>query len=208
MNDIFNSWLSTQASEAAELSANSDIVNIVPLSMPVPKIASWLNRDMTQNSTSSSTADSTNADKEEARPPSRFLVNFRCNGFVLPPGALRPQFVKDGVFRIGVYFPSDYLRQANFMKVLTLLMPFNFFHPNARRPHLCVGRMAPGAGLVDIVYQLYEMISMARATIREDDSLNPAACQWFRTHWDGKPVDTRPLRRRELDLHVEKLAKD
>jgi hypothetical protein len=40
--------------------------------------------------------------------------------------------------------------------------------------------------------------------MREDDALNKAACAWAREHQDRFPVDRRPLRRRQLELTVDR----
>ena len=85
------------------------------------------------------------------------------------------------------------------------LGPPNVWHPNISdtQPAICVGRLVPGTGLVDLLYQCWEIITWNKKTIREDDALNRAACQWARHNLARLPVDTRPLKRRPLDLHIE-----
>ena len=125
----------------------------------------------------------------------RYLVEFRCKGFVeRAPGDV----IEADRFRVGVYFPPDYLRVADPFRVLTWLGPRNVWHPNisATAPVICVGRLTPGTGLVDILYQLFEVISWNKVTMREDDALNAVACQWARRHPHRFPVDRRPLKRR------------
>ena len=54
--------------------------------------------------------------------------------------------------------------------------------------------------------QIYDDVSekiFGHAPMREDDALNKEACQWARGHLDRFPVDRRPLKRRQLNLHVE-----
>lgn len=126
----------------------------------------------------------------------RYLVRFRCKGFVRSDSSVE---IAD-CFDVGIRFPSDYLRRAEPMEVLTWLGPRNAFHPNIsnRFPVICIGRLAPGTSLVDIVYQVFEVISWQKVKMREDDALNREACAWARHHADRYPVDRRPLKRRTL----------
>lgn len=129
----------------------------------------------------------------------RYIAQFLCKGLVqLESGAI----VEAGRFDVGIRFPDDYLRTANPFHVLTWLGPRNIWHPNiaADAPVICVGRVAPGTGLADLLYQVFEIITWNKVTMREDDALNQAACQWARQHKDRFPVDRRPLKRRALDL--------
>jgi hypothetical protein len=124
----------------------------------------------------------------------RYVAQFRCLGLVrLASG----EIVESNRFRAGICFPADYLRTADPYRVVTWLGPRNVWHPNisAEAPSICVGRCAPGTGLVDILHQVFEIITWNKVTMREDDALNRAACQWARHHQDRFPVDRRPLRR-------------
>ena len=134
-------------------------------------------------------------------PADRYLVEFRCRGLVeCEPGTI----VEATCFRVGIWFPSTYLRVADPFRVLTWLGPHNVWHPNisASVPLVCVGRLAAGTGLVDILYQLFEIITWNKVTMREDDALNAAACQWARRHPDRYPVDQRPLKRRAAAFRI------
>jgi hypothetical protein len=135
-------------------------------------------------------------------PSDRYLVAFDCMGLVQEaPGRI----VDADHFEVGVWFPADYLRTADPFHVLTWLGPRSVWHPNiaADAPVICVGRLTPGTSLVDLIYQVFEIITWNKVTMREDDALNRAACQWARSHRDRLPIDRRPLKRRTLDLHVE-----
>lgn len=135
-------------------------------------------------------------------PADRYLVAFDCKGLVQEaPGRI----VEANHFEVGVWFPSDYLRTADPFRVLTWLGPRNIWHPNiaADAPVICVGRLAPGTSLVDLIYQVFEIITWNKVTMREDDALNKAACQWARSNRECLPIDRRPLKRRALDLRVE-----
>jgi hypothetical protein len=128
-------------------------------------------------------------------------VEFRCTGLV----ERRPGKVEEADrFQVGIWFPATYLRVADPFHVLTWLGPRNIWHPNisARAPVICVGRFAPGTGLVDLLYQVFEIVTWNKVTMREDDALNRAACQWARQHRDRFPVDRRPLKRRAPALQV------
>jgi hypothetical protein len=135
----------------------------------------------------------------------RYIVEFRCKGLIeRSPGDV----VEAGRFHVGVWFPSNYLRAANPFQVLTWLGPRNVWHPNisATEPIICIGTLAPGTGLVDILYQVFEVITYNKVTMREDDALNAAACQWARRHRDRFPIDRRPLKRRTVSIRTSDLS--
>ena len=102
------------------------------------------------------------------------------------------------MFDVGLHFPSNYLRRVDPTLVLACLKPFEVWHPNIRPPLICIGHLPPGTGIVDIVYQVFEVITYNKVTMREDDALNRAACAWARKNQDRFPVDTRPLTRRRV----------
>jgi hypothetical protein len=135
-------------------------------------------------------------------PANRFLALFTCKGLVeQAPGTI----VEAEHFEVGIWFPSDYLRQADPFRVLSWLGPRNAYHPNIScdAPLICPGRLAAGTELVDILYQVFEIITWKKVTMREEDALNKPACQWARANLSRFPIDPRPLKRRQLDLHVE-----
>jgi hypothetical protein len=107
-------------------------------------------------------------------------------------------------FEVGITFPPDYLRRIDPFEIVTWLGPRNVFHPNIsdRGPFICVGRLAPGMPLVDLLYQVFEIITYQKVTMREDDALNADACAWARRHRDRLPIDRRPLKRRALELQI------
>ena len=134
-------------------------------------------------------------------PADRYLVEFRCRGLVKRDAG---EVVEASRFQVGIWFHATYLRVAQPFRVLTWLGPHNVWHPNisACEPLVCVGRLEAGTGLVDILYQLFEIITWNKVTMREDDALNAAACQWARQHPDRYPVDRRPLKRRAPAFHI------
>lgn len=134
-------------------------------------------------------------------PPRHYVAQFRCRGLVQIDGEIR----EGNEFAVGIYFPPDYLRCADPAQVLTWFGPPNVWHPNIAdwAPLVCVGKLAPGTSLSDIIYQLYEVISYQKVTPREDDALNKAACAWVRNNAHRLPVDRRPLKRRALNIKVE-----
>lgn len=138
-------------------------------------------------------------------PPNRYIAQFRCKGMIR--GANGEPIEADH-FEVGIWFPSDYLRRAEPFQVLTWLGPWEVFHPNIsdKAPFICVGKLAPNTPLVDILYQCFEIITYNKVTMREDDALNAEACVWARENQYRFPVDRRPLKRRSLDLQIEKAA--
>lgn len=136
-------------------------------------------------------------------PPQHYLARLCCKGLVRTDAG---QVVEADRFEAGIWFPDDYLRQADPFKILKWFGPRRFFHPNARAPFICVGRLTPGTSLVDILYQLFEIISYNKVTMREDDALNKDACAWARRNQRLFPIDPRPLKRRSLDIDVRTIA--
>jgi ubiquitin-protein ligase len=133
-----------------------------------------------------------------------YIAQYTCRGLVKgPDGVVR----EAESFHVGIYFNSDYLRTVNPYEALTLLDPLNTYHPNVAfgAPFICVGHIAPGMPLVDLLYQVYEILTYQKLTPREDDALNKEACRWARANQARFPIDPRPLKRRPLVLEVERL---
>ena len=138
-------------------------------------------------------------------PPNRYIAQFRCKGMIRDANG---DPIEADHFEVGIWFPSDYLRRAEPFQVLTWLGPWEVFHPNIsdKAPFICVGKLAPNTPLVDILYQCFEIITYNKVTMREDDALNAEACVWARENQHRFPIDRRPLKRRALDLRIEKAA--
>ena len=132
--------------------------------------------------------------------PPHFFAEFRCRGMVRE---IEGEIREACMFRVGIWFPPDYLRTVSAFQVLRLLEPQNVWHPNINAPFICIGRLTPGTPLVDILYQIFEILTFRKFNPREDDSLNKAACAWARDNQQRFPVDPRPLKRRQLNLAVE-----
>lgn len=134
-------------------------------------------------------------------PWQRYVADFRCKGLVQAESG---EIVEAERFLVGVWFPDQYLREADPFTVLTWLGPQRAFHPNIgdRAPFICVGRLAPGTPLVDLLYRCFEIITYNRVTMREDNALNKDACAWARRNQHRFPVDRRPLKRRSVDSGV------
>ncbi len=136
-------------------------------------------------------------------PPARhYVAGFCCRGLV------RSNDGRIGLaerFELGIWFPSDYLRRADPFQVLTWFGPRRVFHPNIsdRAPLICIGRLAPGTPIVDILYQCFEVITYRKVTMMEHDSLNRDACAWARRNQGRFPVDSRPLKRRAVSIRAE-----
>ncbi len=135
--------------------------------------------------------------------PPHFIAEFHCRGLVRD---------RDGEigeacgFAVGIWFPPDYLRRADTFEMLRIFTP-GVFHPNvsADLPLICVGRLAPGTPLVDILFQIFDMLTYQKFNPRENDALNKAACAWARQNQHRFPIDRRPLKRARLDLEVRPL---
>jgi len=136
-----------------------------------------------------------------SRPFRCWIARFHCKGLVL---SNQGKVSEADDFAVAIYFPDDYLRRAHTAEVLTWLTPGNVFHPNVARdlPLICIGRMSPGMGLVDILYQVYEIITYRKITMNERNSLNKPACRWARQNTDLFPIDERPLKRQPVQIQV------
>lgn len=132
------------------------------------------------------------------QPPDRYIARFQCQGLVRDDHGV---VTEASGFDVGIWFPADYLRQAQPFQVLTWLGNPNIFHPNIKPPFICLGRLTPGMGLVDILHQCFEVIAYQNWAAH--DGLNLEACQWARNNQERFPVDPRPLKRRSLELQCE-----
>jgi hypothetical protein len=136
-------------------------------------------------------------------PPQRYVACFRCTGLCRHPSG---EIVEMNYAEVGIFLPDDYLRRTDPYQILAWLGPSNVWHPNVsdKTPIICLGRLGPGTRLVDILYQLFEIISFKN--FATGDALNLDAAQWARHHQHRFPTDPRPLKRRILDFSIELLA--
>lgn len=125
-----------------------------------------------------------------ASPANRYLAEFHCKGLIYEAGEIRTC----DRFLIGFAFPEDYCRRPDAGALVNLLAPQNVWHPNVRFPVICPGMMPAGSGLVDLIFQCYEILTYGQMGLT--DPLNEAACRWARRNMDRFPLDRRPLRRR------------
>jgi len=122
--------------------------------------------------------------------PDRYIAQLACQSLVRNG----QKVVESTGFHVGIWFSTDYLREADPSKVLTWLFPHNVWHPNIAPPFICTGHIAPGTGLVELVYRIHELITYHNFAPHE--GLNPEACAWARNNMDRFPTDCRPLKRR------------
>ena len=177
MDKVVRGFLQQQYKEAMALADESDLLDIIPV---------------------------------DGSPPDRYIAQFSCKGLVCSGGEVK----EAENFVVGIWLPSDYLRRVEPLQIVSWLAPENIFHPNIGRGPLraggplaiCLGRLSPGTPLVDLIYQCWELITYAKATMREDDALNWDACRWARWNTHRFPVDARPLKRRLVDLEVEAIG--
>jgi hypothetical protein len=132
--------------------------------------------------------------------PPHVVAEFRCRGLVREPGG---EIREADRFDVGIWFPPDYLRRGDPFQMLRLFTP-HVWHPNVSpdAPFICIGRLAAGTALIDILYQIWDILSWSKFNPRENDALNKAACAWARAHQNLFPIDRRPLKRRSLGLEV------
>ncbi|MCR9096664.1 MAG: hypothetical protein NXI30_20770 [bacterium] len=129
-----------------------------------------------------------------------FVAIFSCKGLVR---AAEGEVRERDHFEVGIRFPEDYLRYVDPSVVLTWLSPSEIWHPNIRAPFICLGHIAPGTPLVDLLHRCFEIITFDNVTMHEGDALNPHACAWARHNRERFPVDTRPIKHGSSNAGVE-----
>jgi len=171
---VFDAFLREQLRAGLALAAESDLLDLIPC-------------------------------ERRDGPPDHYLAHFSCRGLVRAPGG--PVSVAES-FTVGIRFPSDYLLRLRPAEAIWWMDPVHVFHPNITqglRPGvICVGRQTAGTPLVDLLFQIFEIITYRKVTCREDDALNRSACAWTRENLARLPIDDRPLRRRRVMLNVER----
>jgi hypothetical protein len=126
--------------------------------------------------------------------PQRYVARFHCRSVVISPGSEPRPAESD--FEFGLRLPDDYLREPEPQQVVMVFRPWVIYHPNVSGPFICLGRLAGGTPLTDILFQIYEIISFQKWSAH--DGLNEEACEWARGHQDQFPLDRRPLKRKEI----------
>ncbi len=131
--------------------------------------------------------------------PRRYLARFSCTGLIRPD---RGDVYEANRFEVVVWFHDEYLRYPDPTRVLSWLWPIHVYHPNIRKPYICVGQLTPRTSLVELLYQCFEVITFQKVTMQEHDALNAEACAWARANRKRFPVDSRPLKRRRSEPGV------
>jgi hypothetical protein len=134
-------------------------------------------------------------------PPAFYVAQFLCKGLVCGPEGT---ITEASEFLIGISFLRDHLRRVDPTRILTFLDPVQIWHPNIQPPSICVGAIVPGVGLVDLLYQCFEILTYRNVAFH--DALNVHAAQWARNHMHLLPIDRRPLKRRTVTLHLREEA--
>ena len=124
--------------------------------------------------------------------PQRYIARFRCRGIIKMTSG---EILEASLFTAGIWFPTDYMRSPATKQVVTMFPPW-LWHPNAAGPFICLGKLAGGTSLVDILFQIFELISYQRWSAH--DGLNEEACEWARNNQQRFPVDRRPLKWKEV----------
>lgn len=138
-------------------------------------------------------------------PPNRYVAQFYCNTLVRESDG---SVVVARYCEVGILFPDDYLVRADPYQVLVWMGPRNIWHPNIsdKAPLICLGRFGPGSRLVDLVYQLFDIITFKNVAM--GDALNQDASAWARQNQHRFPIDPRPLKRRPVALRASPAAGD
>jgi hypothetical protein len=113
--------------------------------------------------------------------------------------------VTNGEIAVGIHFPPDYLRSTDrwlYLKLISLLWPPTFFHPNVQAPVLCPGaRLYPAMRLTDLLWHIYDIVTYGNTNLDERDALNPQACRYLRLHPEILAyLRPPPLRKRRFQV--------
>lgn len=139
-------------------------------------------------------------ENKEDSVPERYFVNYRNIRGIKLSSLSGPQnkiieFISE--HRIEIYLHIDYPRLKPQCYMLT-----GIFHPNFRMAHphdICIGDFwASGETLVDIIYQIGEMIQYKNYGIQ--NPLNGIAAKWARENKNLLPVDSTNIRSGEPDI--------
>lgn len=134
----------------------------------------------------------------DAQPPRQFIAQFDCPTMVCNGECV----TRVQGFAVHFHFPPEYLRVPVGVGHLINLIAPRVFHPNVSHPFICVGPVAPGTSLLELIYRVYEILSFQKFTPREDNALNRDACVWTRRHLDLLPLSRAPLKRRVASFSV------
>jgi ubiquitin-protein ligase len=137
----------------------------------------------------------------EELPPERYFVCFRnIKGLKLiesETNGKELEIIKE--HKIEIYLHSDYPRlkpQSNIVSEI--------FHPNFRMASpndICIGDYwASGETLVDIIYQIGEMITFQSYNV--SSPLNGIAAKWVKENISLFPLDNTNLRQGEIDISL------
>ncbi len=142
-------------------------------------------------------------DKRENNVPERYYINYNnVKGIRLSKLSTSNNKIIEFIneHKIEIYLHFDYPRLKPQCYILT-----EIFHPNFRMAHphdICIGDYwASGETLVDIIYQIGEMIQYKNYGIQ--NPLNGIASKWARENKHILPIDNTNIRIGELDLTLK-----
>ncbi|MBS1518708.1 MAG: hypothetical protein JSS91_11530 [Bacteroidetes bacterium] len=135
----------------------------------------------------------------ESLPPDRYVVTFKnVKGLKLSDsGSGQKELEYISEHQIEIYLHADYPRLKPQSYILTKI-----FHPNFRMASpndICIGDYwASGETLVDIIYQVGEMITYK--TFNVTSPLNGIAAKWAKENSEIFPIDNVNLRQGEVEI--------
>jgi len=126
--------------------------------------------------------------------PQHAIVELHCTGLIRTSDG---RIVEHSHFAYGIFFSEHHLRYVEDTSAITLLAPLNLWHTNAGAVPgmpagaVCVGPIAAGTELDELVWRLFDLTVFQNVAVSEDDSLNPACSAWARARMDLFPVEPR-----------------
>jgi hypothetical protein len=164
---------------------------------------SWLDRQHQEGMKLASESDVVTLHPGPGLSPQEYLARFDCPTLVQEDETIAQHTGFDALIR----FPLDYLRCVpNPAIVVALLTPAGAYHPNVAPPLMCIGNIAPGTSLCELLCQIFDIMTFNKLTPNEHDALNSEACSWARNHMHLFPLTSRPLRRRDISLDITEIS--
>lgn len=142
-------------------------------------------------------------DDSDGNIPERYFVIFKnISGIKLNPDSTRENKIIEKIneHKIEIYLHIDYPKVKPQCYMLT-----DIFHPNFRMASpndICIGDFwAPGETLVDIIYQICEMIQFKNYNVTSP--LNGVAAKWARENENLFPIDNKEIRSGEIEIELK-----
>jgi ubiquitin-protein ligase len=129
---------------------------------------------------------------KEGKPPTKYLVTFKCRGMMLRPNNGKPCLTANHVMEI--YLPAGIPGYPNEAPYVICLTPH--FHPNISQENnmVCIGIERDWESSLDIAWLVTHLADMITYRVYGfEKPYNKEAVKWAKANKAKLPVDNRPL---------------